>query len=169
MALIIGILIPIVLIYLRDLLNDKVTNRLDIVKVTDMPIIGEISHHKMLDREVVVGEKDRSMIAEQFRVARTNLQYFIAKTQSPVVLVTSSMAGEGKTFTSMNLGAVWAIANKKTVIIELDLRKPKISKTLGMSDRKGISNYIIGDATMEELAVPVGRQSIRWTASSIGF
>src|SRR5205085_2057048 len=142
-------------IYLRDLLNDKITSRTDILKVTEMPIIGEISHHKMADREVVIGAKDRSVISEQFRMARTNLQYFIINKKSPVVLVTSSIAGEGKTFTSMNLGAVWAVANKKTVILELDLRKPKISKALGLLDRKGISNYIVGDIQKEQLPVKV--------------
>lgn len=155
MAIIIGLLIPIGFIYLRDILNDKIIERADVNRATSMPIIGEISHHKMADREVVIGDKDRSIIAEQFRIARTNLQFFITNKKSPVVLVTSSMAGEGKTFTSMNLGAVWAVANKKTVILELDLRKPKISKALGLLDRKGISNYIIGDASKEELPVMV--------------
>lgn len=152
-AFIIGLLIPLGLIYLRELLNDKITSRTDILKASDIPIIGEIPHHKMADREVVIGARDRSIISEQFRMARTNLQYFIIDKKSPVVLVTSSMAGEGKTFTSMNLGAVWAVANKKTVILELDLRKPKISRAVGLLNRKGISNYIVGDVMKEELPV----------------
>jgi capsular exopolysaccharide synthesis family protein len=107
------------------------------------------------EREIVIGGKDRSSISEQFRMARTNLQYFINNKKNPVILITSSMAGEGKTFTSMNLGAVWAVANKKTVILELDLRKPKISKTLGISDKKGVSNYILGDVSKEDLPVAI--------------
>ncbi|MCW3108668.1 MAG: hypothetical protein JWQ09_3174 [Segetibacter sp.] len=154
-AFIIGVLIPLGFIYIRELLNDKINSRTDILKGTDMPIIGEIAHHKMADRKVVIGAKDRSVISEQFRMARTNLQYFIIDKKNPVILVTSSMAGEGKTFTSMNLGAVWAVANKKTVILELDLRKPKISKALGLLDKKGISNYIVGDVQKEELPVEV--------------
>ena len=154
-AIIIGLLIPLGFIYILDLLNDKITNRTDILKVTSMPIIGEIAHHKMADRELVIGSKDRSVISEQFRMARTNLQFFIIEKSNPVILVTSSMAGEGKTFTSMNLGAVWAVANKKTVILELDLRKPKISKALGLLNRKGISNYIVGDVELSELPVEV--------------
>jgi tyrosine-protein kinase Etk/Wzc len=154
-AIIFGLLIPAAFVYLKDLLNDKVTSKLDILKVTDMPIIGEIAHHQMEEREVVVGQKDRSVIAEQFRMARANLQYFITNKTNPVILVTSSMPGEGKTFTSLNLGAVWAVANKKTIILELDLRKPKITKTLGLSNKEGISNYIIGEVTKENLPVPV--------------
>ena len=153
LALIAGLLVPAAFIYIRELLNDKVTTRADVTWATEIPVAGEIAHHKVADRKLVVGEKDRSIISEQFRVTRTNLQFFITDKKSPVILVTSSIAGEGKTFTSMNLGAVWALANKKTVILELDLRKPKISRSLDLSDKKGISNYIIGEASKEELPV----------------
>ncbi len=155
LALIAGLLLPAAFIYIRELLNDKVMTKADITWATETPIAGEIAHHKMGDRKLVVGEKDRSIISEQFRVARTNLQFFITNKKSPVILVTSSIAGEGKTFTSMNLGAVWALANKRTVILELDLRKPKISRSLNLLDRKGISNYIIGDVSKEQLPVLV--------------
>ena len=155
LALIAGLLIPAGFIYIRELLNDKVTTKADITWATEIPVAGEIMHHKMGGRKLVVGEKDRSIISEQFRVTRTNLQFFITDKKSPVILVTSSIAGEGKTFTSMNLGAVWALANKKTVILELDLRKPKISRSFGLFDKKGISDYIIGDVSKEELPVLV--------------
>ncbi|HLL42572.1 MAG TPA: polysaccharide biosynthesis tyrosine autokinase, partial [Segetibacter sp.] len=155
LALIAGLLIPAGFIYLRELLNDKITDKADITSVTEIPIAGEIGHNKIGDRKLVVSEKDRSIISEQFRLTRTNLQFFITDKKNPVILVTSSIAGEGKTFTSMNLGGVWALANKKTVILELDLRKPKISKSLDLLDKKGISNYLIGQAHKEELPVLV--------------
>ncbi len=155
LALLAGLLIPAGFIYIRELLNDKITDKGDITFTTEIPIAGEIGHYKMVDRKLVVGEKDRSTISEQFRMTRTNLQFFITDRKCPVILVTSSIAGEGKTFTSMNLGAIWALANKKTVILELDLRKPKISRSLDLLKQKGISNYIIGDARKEELPVPV--------------
>jgi capsular exopolysaccharide synthesis family protein len=69
------------------------------------------------------------------------------------------MGGEGKTFSSMNVGAVWGVANKRTVILELDLRKPKISKALNLTHRSGITNYIVGQATKEELPVKVENAS----------
>ena len=87
MAATVLVLIPIGFIYIRDLLNDKVVNKSDVSKVTDMPIIGEISHHKMADREVVIGDKDRSIIAEQFRITRTNLQYFFIKSLASVFIL----------------------------------------------------------------------------------
>jgi capsular exopolysaccharide synthesis family protein len=150
-AFVLGILIPILFIYLRDLLNDKVTTRTDITKTTEMPIIGEIAHNQGQDRKLVISAKDRSIISEQFRVIRTNLQFMTHSNEHPVILVTSSMGGEGKTFTSMNVGAVWAVANKKTVILEFDLRKPKISISLNFKNVKGITNFIVGNATAAEL------------------
>ncbi|MEJ7676479.1 MAG: hypothetical protein WKG06_01075 [Segetibacter sp.] len=155
LALIAGLLIPAGFIYIRELLNDKVTDKADITFATEIPIAGEIAHYKIGDTKLVVSEKDRSIVSEQFRLTRTNLQFFITDKKNPVILVTSSIAGEGKTFTSLNLGGVWALANKKTVILELDLRKPKISRSLGLLDKKGISNYFIGEAGKEELPVLV--------------
>jgi hypothetical protein len=136
LALIAGLLIPAGFIYLRELLNDKITDKADITSVTEIPITGEIGHNKIGDRKLIVGEKDRSVISEQFRLTRTNLQFFITDKKNPVILVTSSIAGEGKTFTSMNLGGVWALANKKTVILELDLRKPKYRNHLIFSTKR---------------------------------
>lgn len=157
LAFIVGILLPVALIYLKDLLNDKVIVRTDLTKNTATPIIGEIAHHASMARKFVVGMKDRSILAEQFRIIRTNLQFLLAHApaKNPVILVTSSIAGEGKTFTSMNMAAVWAVAGKKTVILELDLRKPKISKALGLQRDIGITNYILGNTKKEDLPQPL--------------
>jgi capsular exopolysaccharide synthesis family protein len=156
LAFICGLLIPLGIIYIRDLLNDKIVSRTDLVKATDTPIVGEVAHHVSMTRKFVVGMKDRSILSEQFRILRTNLQFLLttAPTKNPVVLVTSTIAGEGKTFCSMNMAAVWAVAGKKTVILELDLRKPKISKALGLQRDIGLTNYILGNAKMEDLPQP---------------
>ncbi len=154
-ALLLGILIPVAIIYIIDLLKDKIVTRQDITKLTRVPILGEIAHHPERNRQWVVGVQDRSILAEQFRIIRTNLQYFIANKKSPILLITSSIAGEGKTFTSMNIGAVWSVANKKTVILELDLRKPKISTALNLENPKGISNYMLGQISVEQLPVAI--------------
>lgn len=156
LAFIIGLLVPVAFIYIRDLLNDKLVTRNDLVKATETPIIGEVAHHMSMTRKFVVGIKDRSILAEQFRILRTNLQFLLAHapTKNPVILVTSSIAGEGKTFCSMNMAAVWAVAGKKTVILELDLRKPKVSRALGLQRDVGITNYILGNAKKEDLPQP---------------
>jgi tyrosine-protein kinase Etk/Wzc len=156
LAFIIGLVVPIAFIYVRDLLNDKIVTRNDLAKATDTPVVGEVAHHTSMTRKFVVGMKDRSILAEQFRILRTNLQFLLtsAPSKNPVILVTSTVAGEGKTFCSMNMAAVWAVAGKKTVILELDLRKPKISKALNLQRDIGLTNYILGNAKKEDLPQP---------------
>ena len=88
------------------------------------------------------------MVAEQFRIIRSNLQYILPKNEKPVVLVTSSVSGEGKSFVSINMGGVLALTGKKTIILEFDIRKPKVLSGLKMSKRPGISNYLLGKADL---------------------
>jgi capsular exopolysaccharide synthesis family protein len=153
-AFLIGILVPAGIIFLREYLNDTVKSRDDIQKATQAPIIGEVSHagEKV---SLVVSRNSRRFIAEQFRIIRTNLQYILPKQEKAVILVTSSTSGEGKSFISTNIGAVLALTGKKTAIMEFDIRKPKIMSTLNLPRKTGITNYIIGKAAYEDLAVPV--------------
>src|SRR5258708_7687117 len=150
----IGILIPVAITALRKVLRDKVTGRADIEKHTSTPILGDIGHSKD-DQSLVVTKNSRRLISEQFRIVRSNLQYFIKSKENPVILVTSSFSGEGKSFISPNIGAVMALTGKRTVIMEFDIRKPKIVSGLDLKRKMGISNYIIGKATFADLLVKV--------------
>lgn len=94
------------------------------------------------------------MVSEQFRIIRSNMQYVIHK-EKAVILVTSSFSGEGKSFISTNMGAVLALTGKKTIILEFDIRKPKVLSGLHMSKRPGITNLLMGKAEIEELIAPV--------------
>lgn len=155
-ALLLGLLIPIGLIYLRDLLNDKITTRTDITSRTNMPIIGEIVHSTNKRRRIVVSFDDRSVLGEQFRMIRANIPLLTKSQSKNTILITSTTSGEGKTFSSLNLAAVYAVAGKKTVMIEMDLRKPKAAEALGVpANSKGITHYISEQATLDELAIPV--------------
>lgn len=132
MALFAGLGFPLLIVYLMDLLNDKLTTRQEILKFTEAPIIGEISHFADQERKIIAG-KTRGILPEQFRITRTNLRYFLPKGKnSSCILVTSTMPGEGKTFVSMNFAAVLATPGKKVVLIEFDMRRPKISEALGL-------------------------------------
>lgn len=155
MGVLLGLLIPIIIIYILELLNDKITNRKDIEKITKASIIGEIGHSNK-PGSLVIAQNERSVIAEQFRIIRTNLQFIISKIDIPTIMVTSSFSGEGKSFASLNLGATIALTGKKTAVLEFDLRKPRIVAGLHIQRKKGITNYLMGDATIEEmlLAVP---------------
>jgi capsular exopolysaccharide synthesis family protein len=149
-----GLLIPIGFIALKELLQDKVRGKVDVEKNTTVPIIGEIGHSED-NNSLVVKHNSRSLISEQFRIIRTNLQYVIKGVEKPVILITSSFSGEGKSFISTNMGAVMALSGKKTVIMEFDIRKPKIVSGLDLKRKMGITNYIIGKASFQELLVKV--------------
>lgn len=153
-ALLAGILIPVGFIAIMEMLNDKVREREEVVKNTHAPVIGEIGHAG--NDTLIVRSGSRTVVAEQFRIMRTNLQYLITKTSNPVILVTSSVSGEGKSFVATNYGAAVALAGKKTIILEFDIRKPRLLKGLNIEASKGLSNYMIGSVkNIEELILPV--------------
>lgn len=152
-ALFAGILLPILVISISEMLNDKIREREEISVETKAPIIGEIGH--AANETLVVNAKARTVVAEQFRIMRTNIQYLINKIRQPVVLVTSSVSGEGKSFVATNYGAALALTGKKTIVLEFDIRKPRLLKGLSMQVSKGLSNYIIGNAGLEEIIHPV--------------
>jgi tyrosine-protein kinase Etk/Wzc len=154
-ALFLGLAIPSLLVFLvMEYLNDKVRGRQDVVKMTDAPIIGEVSHSDE-ESALVVTQRSRKFIAEQFRIIRTNLQYILPSQEKSVILITSSTSGEGKSFISTNIGAVIALSGKKTAILEYDIRKPKILSGLGLPKSPGMTNYLIGGVSFEKLPVPV--------------
>lgn len=154
MAAVIGLLLPALFIFLGEVLNDKITTRFDIEKITQVPIMGEIGH-SFSENTLIVNKASRSMIAEQFRIIRSNLQYVLNKIEKPVILVTSSFSGEGKSFVSTNMAAVMALTGKKTLILEFDIRKPKVLSGLGLGRRPGISNFLVGKAELKDLVVSV--------------
>ncbi|MES1218999.1 MAG: polysaccharide biosynthesis tyrosine autokinase, partial [Bacteroidota bacterium] len=157
LAILLGIGLPALLIFIGEILNDKVTTRFDIEKITAAPILGEIGH-SYSSRALIVNKTTRSMVAEQFRIIRSNLQYILNKVDRSVLLVTSSFSGEGKSYVSTNMGAVLALAGKKTIILEFDIRKPKILSGLGISKGPGITNYLVGKAELNDLIKPVPDQ-----------
>lgn len=157
LAIIIGIGLPALIIFMGEVLNDKISTRFDIEKITQAPILGEIGH-SFSDNTLIVNKTSRTMVAEQFRIIRSNLQYVIQNPQKSVILVTSSFSGEGKSFVSTNMAAVLALTGKKTIILEFDIRKPKVLSGLTMPRRSGITNYMLGKATLDELIMQVPGQ-----------
>jgi tyrosine-protein kinase Etk/Wzc len=150
LAILLGIGIPALFVFLMEVVNDKVTTRSDIERVTQAPVLGEIGH-SYANLALIVNKTNRGMVAEQFRIIRSNLQYVLNRVDKPVILVTSSFMGEGKSFISTNIGAVMALAGKKTIVIEFDIRKPKVLAGLGMGKRAGITNFILGKADIQDL------------------
>ncbi|KAA8482022.1 capsular exopolysaccharide synthesis family protein [Arcticibacter tournemirensis] len=149
MSLAFGLALPVGWIYLNEILNNRIQNKKEIEYLTSIPIIGEISHNSS-EENVVVIKNSRSPISEQFRALRTNLPFFMASDATcQTILLTSSMSGEGKSFIATNLGAALALSGKKVAMLELDLRKPKLSQNLGVVGKYGFTNYIIDNNVKE--------------------
>lgn len=146
-GLIAGFIIPFGLILGIDVLNTSIRTKEDILNLTQVPVIGEISHNQEGDNQIV-GNQSRSAISEQFRALRTNLSFYLKNPGERVILLTSSMSGEGKSFTAINLGNILALTGKKVLLMELDLRKPGLSAKLGIANDIGFSNYVI-DSTIK--------------------
>ncbi|MFH2141006.1 MAG: polysaccharide biosynthesis tyrosine autokinase [Bacteroidota bacterium] len=153
-ALIIAILIPLIIIIIRDFFNDKIIERKDVEDHTSVPIIGTIGHNDK-GTELVVHEKPKSAIAESFRTIRTNLQYMTAGKEvgCKVINISSTVSGEGKTFCAVNLASILAMSEKKTLIMGVDLRKPKLHKEFGVTNNKGLTTYLIGKDKLEDIIV----------------
>ena len=143
-AFVLGIAIPVGIIYIIELLRYKIEDRSDVKKLTTVPIIGDIPASDNMPKEgsVVVRENQNDMMAETFRNVRTNVQYMLGSNQK-VVLITSTTSGEGKSFVAANLAISFALLGNKVVIVGLDIRKPGLNKAFQMSHKEdGITRYL---------------------------
>jgi tyrosine-protein kinase Etk/Wzc len=155
MAVLIGLALPALFIFILEILNDKVNSRSELQKLTSTTILGEVGHSYKNDT-LIVTPNNRGFVAEQFRIIRSNLQYVLHNIQKPVILVTSSFSGEGKSFISTNIGGVMALAGRKTIVLEFDIRKPKILSQLNIPKKPGLTNFLLGKAELKDLPIPVG-------------
>lgn len=154
-AFMLGIIVPGLWLYLKELLSVKVGTKEDVRQTTNMNIIGEVGHSDGT-KEVVVEKASKTVIAEQFRTLRTNMQFLLSDDDQRTVLLTSSMSGEGKSFIALNLAVTLSLSGAKVILLELDLRKPKISANLNLNSSIGFTQYIIGDAGIEDIIQPSG-------------
>lgn len=149
-GLLVGLLIPAIIITLRRLLVPKFADKEELERVTSVPVIGEICLNTS-DDSVVVGEGVSTSIAELFRLLRNNVNFLQTSTgEKKVILVTSSVSGEGKTFISLNLAMTYALTGKKVILIGLDIRRPVLAHLCGMTNANGLTNYLSGMETDED-------------------
>jgi capsular exopolysaccharide synthesis family protein len=149
-GLIFGIVFPLTLLVFLDFINNKITTRTEIESKTSVPIISTIGHNNTTI-DIPVFAIPKSSLAESFRGLRTNLQYMLRDKDQKVITITSTISGEGKTFCSSNLAAIFAMAGKKTLLVGLDLRKPKIHKAFNLNNSVGVSTYLIGKTEFREI------------------
>ena len=154
-AFLLALSIPIGFVSLKDLVNRKIVFRNEISELLSFPIIGEIVN-KSSKKDIVIGESDRSFIAEQFRQIRTSLSFLGIGPTKKKVLITSSISGEGKTFVAANLALSLALTEKKVVLLELDLRKPRLGLIFNNKNQLGISDFLRGRASKEQIIHSTG-------------
>ena len=160
-SVLLGLLIPFGVLYIGQLFDNKIHNKLDLEKlVSTLPVLAELPRLSKKDRTLVKTE-DRSVLAESMRILRANLDFMLkSKKKTPggnLIFVTSSVPGEGKTFLASNLAMIYAKANKKVLLIGGDIRNPKIDhfysgknvyklkRVSGNKDNKGLTDYLIDD------------------------
>jgi capsular exopolysaccharide synthesis family protein len=143
-SFLLGLFIPVLGVYIKNLLNTTIESKQDIESATETPILGEVCHDQSLG-EIVAKMGENTPIAEMFRLLRANLHFAAGGKDNKVFLVTSSMSGEGKTFFSMNLGYSLAGAGKRVLLVEFDLRRPTLSRRLQLGASKGVTDYLVGD------------------------
>ena len=156
-GILMALILTIVYIYLREFASKRVLFRGQIENALPVPVISELIYHKHNPiSPIVVGDGKRTLIAEQFRELRTNINYIadVSKGKGKVILFTSSIPKEGKSFVAINSAISISLTGDKVVLLEFDMRKPKISMPLGIEKEPGLSNYLIGKATVEEIIKP---------------
>ncbi len=148
-----GLLIPLLIIFILFFINNSVQNVEDISRLTSIPMIGVIGK-KTMKSNLAVFEKPKSALSESFRAIRSSLQFIYKKNHvdgTKTLMLTSTISGEGKSFCSINIATVFALSEKKTVIVGLDLRKPKIFDDFNVKNDIGVVNYLIGQKTIDEV------------------
>ncbi|MDO9274408.1 MAG: polysaccharide biosynthesis tyrosine autokinase [Lutibacter sp.] len=152
-ALLLGTILPLFLIIAKEVLDTRIHSTEDIEKISPIPILGVVGNNGT-DSNLAVFTKPKSGVAESFRALRSNIQFLFTrstKDKCKTIIVTSSVSGEGKTFVSINMATVFALGGKKTVLVGLDLRKPKIFENFEVSNEKGVVNYLIGEENLEAI------------------
>jgi len=150
LALMLGLMVPSGFLILTGAVSDRITSEEELKTLTDLPVIGHIPHNNLKFQTAVLSDP-QSVQAEAFRSLRTRIQFFTKEAPNPVILVTSSIPGEGKTFVAVNLASAYSLTGKRTVLVGFDMRRPSLSPDFSLDDRRGLSTYLIGKNPLEEI------------------
>ncbi len=150
LAFVLSIGFTLLWIIISQSLNNKINTESDIKDITDVPVSGQIPHSSERKAKVVF-EAPGSFTAEAFRSLRSRMQFMTKNADSPIILVTSTMKEEGKTFTAINLASAYSLTGKRTVIVDFDLRRPTMHDQFALSNLHGVSTWLIGKAGLREI------------------
>ena len=166
LAIVLGFLIPFGFVVVRDIFDDTIKDQRDLKKHFMIPQLGIVGY-SLKDTNKVVLDFPKSAVAESFRSLRSAITYLASGKNTKMILVTSSVSGEGKTFTSLNLASAMALGSKKTVVVGGDLRRPKLASYFGESDRVGLSTYLIGKVEAEAIVMPSTHENLWFVPSGV--
>ncbi len=148
-GLLAGLAIPSIVLFLIFLFDNRLKEE-DVRRITNLPVLGHIPHNSSGSSNIVFVQPN-SAIAESFRLLRSRMQFILKEATAPVILVTSAMPADGKTFSAISLASVYSMLGKKTVLVGFDLRKPKIYHDFDLSNEKGVSTWLIGKDNLKEI------------------
>ena len=144
------ILPTIVLLLFSSVFQNVITCEEDVNLITKVPVIAQFPHSRLNYYTIVLTDPS-SNISESFRSLRNRMEFFTRDLKSPVILVSSSIPSEGKTFSATNLASVYSLAGVKTLLVGLDLRRPTLAKGFALEDKSGLTEYLIGKKTLEQI------------------
>jgi capsular exopolysaccharide synthesis family protein len=152
-AFLLGLALPFGYIMIKSVLNNKIETQDDIERLTDWPVLGKILHSRY-KTENVMFEFPKSNIAESFRTLRTNLDFYVRGGHKKVIMVTSCLEGEGKSFVALNLAMSYAQLGRRTILLDFDMRKPNTYfKEHEEESQEGLSSYMINKANLEDIII----------------
>jgi tyrosine-protein kinase Etk/Wzc len=150
MFLLLGLVVPAGVVIIKMLLNVTVRTNRDVERFSAFPLIGIVRHTRS-QGPYIVSSHPRSSFTEMFRIIRTRLEFITQRKTNIAVMVTSSESGDGKTYFSINLACVYALASERTLLVDLDIRKPSIHSQLGVSNVQGLTNYLAGQCKVSDI------------------
>ena len=148
-----GFFVPFGFLLLYHYLNNRIMDQIQLKSILKIPLLGTIGYSDK-DTNLLVAEFPRALASESFRSIRSGLFYIASEKKCKNILVTSSIAGEGKTFISINIASAMALSGKRTCIVGIDLRKPKLAQYMKVSNKVGLSSFLIDKCSMEEIILP---------------
>lgn len=166
LAIALGLLLPFGFIVLRDVFDDSIKDQRDLKKHFMIPQLGVVGYSNK-DTNKVVLEHPKSAVAESFRSLRSAISYLAAGKSTKKILVTSSVSGEGKTFTSLNLASAMALGSKRTVVVGADLRRPKLAAYFNHPEKVGLSTYLIGKIEADQIIFPTQHENLFFVPSGV--
>ena len=154
LALMAALMLPLLLVYMKDLFTTKFSNQEELEEISQVPFIGHI-HHNRHNAQLVVKDGKTSSIVELFRYIRNNLQFLLNKEEDKVILVTSSVSGEGKSFISTNIASSFALLGRRVALVGMDIRSPKLAQMLDLNEMPGVTSYLSqSNVTLDQIAQP---------------